>query len=182
VRVVLELPEPIQGTGRVLSLGAVAPLRTDARWNLPSIRPEGLFWQEGVATLSVARPLVLEQLLVHRGRQFRLESLSPPSQGEKTEIQLFAPEAEVEVLAGARAIAAAGGQCHVDRAERRGDERPCVGAAFHLADGERHQLEGDVGRGWTIDSVDSVPAEAIGDWDVEKQEAFQPRRPCRPPL
>jgi hypothetical protein len=169
VRIVLELPEPIQGTGRTLSLAAVAPLRTDARWSLPSIRPEGLFWQEGVATLAVARPLVLEQLLVSRGRQFRLEPLPPPGQGEKTEIQLFAPEANVEVLLvrpqapllvdSATSIEMSGGQM-----------TGRVGANFHLAEGERYQLEADVGRGWTIDTVDSVPAEAIGDWDVEKQE------------
>ncbi len=173
LRVVLEFPEPIQGTGRVLSLGTVAPLRTDARWKLPSIRPEGLFWQEGAATLAVARPLLLEQLLVHRGRQFRLESLLPPNQGERTEIQLFSPEAELEVL-----LARAQSPLLVDSATSieltGGQMTGRVGANFHLADGERYQLQADIGRGWIIDSVDSLPAEAIGDWDVEEAEALAP--------
>jgi hypothetical protein len=169
VRVVLEFPEPVEGTGRVLSLVAVAPLRTDARWSLPAIRPQGLFWQEGQVTLAVARPLVLEQLLVHRGRQFRLEPLPPPGQGEKTEIQLFAPDADVEVLlARGRAPVLVDSATSIELTGGQITGR--AGASFHLTDGERYQLEADVGRGWTIDSVESVPAGALGDWDVEKQE------------
>jgi hypothetical protein len=40
-RAVLELPEPIVGTGRILRLSALAPLEENKLWRLPVIRAEG---------------------------------------------------------------------------------------------------------------------------------------------
>ena len=37
-RVVLDIPEPIQGASQSLRLGALAPLITDKPWRLPRIR------------------------------------------------------------------------------------------------------------------------------------------------
>ena len=71
-RVVLDFPEPLVGRGRVIRLGAVAPLPKQGR--IPTVRPasDGAFWREGTASLLVSRPLELNELRLAR---------CPPDQG-----------------------------------------------------------------------------------------------------
>ena len=45
--VVLQLPEAVVGTGRVLHLSALAPLTVGKSWRLPGLQPEAMAWQEG---------------------------------------------------------------------------------------------------------------------------------------
>ena len=85
--VVLELPEAIAGTGRVLQLRAIAPLKSGKPWRLPGFQPEGMSWQEGTATLLIPNSLVLDQLTTEGCRQSKVTALPAPSTGESIEIQ-----------------------------------------------------------------------------------------------
>ena len=166
-RVVLELPEPIQGTGRVLRLGAFAPLKIGSRWKLPGIRPEGIFWQEAGATLLVPAPLLVEQLVPIRARQSRTGPLSAPRSGETIELQYFAPDAGVQIVL-TRPEGPLQLNCGTAVEFSGGEATARIVADFHVAGGERFQLTADVAQRWIIDSVESIPADAIADWSIEK--------------
>jgi len=93
--VVLELPEPIDRIERTLRLRALGKPQIGRRWRLPRIRPEGVFWQEGTATLSVPTPLVLQEVTPIEGR---LSSpLSVLGTRETVEVEYFAADSAVEV-------------------------------------------------------------------------------------
>ena len=74
-QVVLQFPEPIQGADRTLQLEALAPLTSDVRWRLPTVRPQDVLWQEGSARLLVQDPLSLEQLTTEGCRQSKFDIL-----------------------------------------------------------------------------------------------------------
>jgi len=168
-RVVLELPEPIQGLGRVLRLGAVGPSVLDNRWRLPGLRAEGLFWQEGTSTVIVPAPLTLEQLAVTGGRQTRAAPLPAPRSGQVAEFQVFSPDASIEVVLArpespltfdsGTALELSG----VDMAAE-------VTSRFRIAEGECFRIDAAVSRQWIIDSVETVPAHALEDWTLRKDE------------
>lgn len=189
-RVVLEFPEPIRGTGRVLRLGALAPVQTGQRWQLPRIRPEGVFWQEGNATLLVTLPLVVEQLTPLRARQTRTAPLPSPRSGESLDLQYFAPDATAEIVLG-EPQSPLGVDTGVALEFGRGEISGKVVASLSVPAGERFHVAADVSRHWIVDSVECVPAEALDDWTFQRAQsrpgilqiqlakAISPTRPLR---
>ena len=165
----IELPEPLLGSGRKVRLSALAPLTNDRRWQLPGVRVEGLFWQEGRATLRVQTPLTVEQIWPVRCRQTAMSPLSDPLEGEAFEYQFYEATAGVEVVLGSQ-----GERIEVSSGtsvELSGDE--VTGEAlyeFRLTRGERFELSAQIGERWIIDSIESMPVEALLDWHVETIE------------
>ncbi len=189
-RIVLEFAEPLQGSGRILRLGAVAPLPTRGR--LPTLRPapDGVFWQEGDATLLVPKPLELAELRLQGARQTKVEPLGAPLSGETLSFQYFRPDADVSVVF----------QRQTDRLEYSSgtslDVRGNSLSGRYVADitastGECFDLTADVAPSWIIDTVDSVPAGAIAGWHrsssdgvpgpllISLSKSIRPDRPMR---
>ncbi|MGQ9576098.1 MAG: hypothetical protein ACUVUC_12345 [Thermoguttaceae bacterium] len=165
-RAILEFPEPLRGSSRLLRLAARAPLQTGRRWRLPALRPEGLFWEEGRATLLIPATLVLQDLAILDGRQTATGRLTPPRAGESIEVQYFSPEAGTEVLLGfpdasPQAVSGVRLQLSGVHAAAR------VAAALRLAQGERFQLEAEVAPMWAVETVETFPSEALGQWDFQ---------------
>jgi hypothetical protein len=163
-RVVLDFSEPLVGRGRVIRLGAVAPLPKQGR--IPTVRPaaEGAFWREGTASLLVSRPLELNALRLQGARQTKVEPLAAPLAGEAITVQFFRPDADLQV-----AIAP-----QPERLQYRSgttiDVRGSTMSGRYVADiaaiqGECFELEADIAPSWIIDSVDSIPAGAVADWN-----------------
>jgi len=189
-RVVLEFPEPIRGTGRMLRLGALAPVQIGQRWPLPRIRPEGVFWQEGSAVLRVMLPLVVEQLTPLRARQTRTAPLASPRSGESLELQYFAADATAEIVLG-EPQSPLGVDTGVALEFGRGGISGKVVASLSVPAGERFHVAADVSRHWIVDAVECVPAEALDDWTFQRAEsrpgslqiqlakAISPTRPLR---
>ncbi len=171
-RVSLELPEPLQNDTCVLHLRAFAPLVIDRPWRLPRIRCEGLFWLEGDATLLVPTPLLIERMTGIRCGQSGTGPLSAPRVGESAQFQYFAPEATIEVRLSYR---------HTPWQLRAGTATVLNGseasarviAVFRTDHTPWFTLDADVGENWLIDSVESVPPEAVDDWTLEESAAGQ---------
>lgn len=166
-RVILAFPEPVEGTKRIVEVRALAPLRLDRRWRLPAIRPEGMFWQEGKATVSVPVPLQLEQLSATQGRQSsRIDPLPAPRLGETVELQYFTPDAAAEIV-----LSLPEAPLELDSGSvvelSGGEVTARIGAELSVVHGKRHKLEADVARQWIIDSVEAVPDEILADWRIE---------------
>ncbi len=187
-RVLLELPEPVQGAERIIKLRAVGPTVTGKRWRLPGLRTEGAFWQEGNATIAVRAPLSLKQLAPIGGRQAKTGTLSFPRPGETADIQYFSKDAGVEVLVAPVEVPVrliTGTAVELGNSGVTGE----VVAELSVPDGEIFQLEAEIGRQWLIDSVRSHPPEALGDgWSIKRDskrlvipldQALSPARPVR---
>ena len=171
-RVVLQLPEAIEGIGRTLRLRALAPLQLDTPWRLPGIRAEGMFWQEGSATLLVGDPLLLEKLSAVDARQSKIGSLSGQRSGEKVDLQYFSADAGVEVVIS-RPRSAAELNCGTAVLVSGEGITAQVIAAFELSDGQQFHINADVAKRWIIDSIESIPAEAMEDWRIAKAQGTQ---------
>lgn len=189
-RVTVELPEPILGTGRIVRLTALAGLEMGQRWQLPGIRPAGLFWQEGLVTLRVQSPLSVERLWPSLCRQSAVEPLPDPFDGEAIEFQFYDAAASVDLVVArreSRPEMASGTSIELTAT----DMTALLLANVKLAKGEQFLLTADVDDQWLIDSVETVPASAMGDWTVESEggagrvlrvrlaEALSPEQPLQ---
>ncbi len=161
--VALELPEPLRGPGRVLRLSALGPVELGRRWKLPEMRPRGVFWQEGTVRLLVPAPLAIEHLAAAGARQVGAGPLPAPRTGEAVDLQCFAPAAGVEVVL-ARPQAPLQWDCGTSVELGGATMSAQIAAYLQVADGEQFQVTADVGRRWSVHSVESVPAEALDDW------------------
>ena len=143
-RLVVTLPEPIRdGTG-VLRLRALAPLAMGKPWRLPRIYPEGMFWQEGDATLLVPGPLVVERLTPVGCRQTGVGPLSAPQAGRVGAVRILRPRCHGGVGVGPAPHRLGGAKRHGDRAGQREDDQPRGGRLPHR---RRHAvLAGGPGR------------------------------------
>lgn len=158
VQVVLDRPLP--GSDQQLVVMAFAPLTVDKTWKLPTVRPTGVSWQEGQAVVEVIEPLLLSGLRIHNGLESKVEPLAAPEQGESRLVQFWQPDGRVEVQLAypVREVSADFG------ASMRIDE---VGATGRLVldlqarQGTTFNISGSVAPGWTIDSVQSEPAEML---------------------
>ncbi len=162
----IELPEPIRGPNRVLRLAAIGPVALGRPWRLPEIRPRHFFWQEGTIRLLITAPLALEHLSAEGARQTGTGSLPAPRAGESADLQCFGPSPGVNVIL---ALAQPQLQWRCGTLVELGsvELRAHVVAQFHAVKGEQFQISADVRRGWTIQAVESVPADALDDWSQE---------------
>ncbi len=178
-RVVLQLPEPIVGTGRVLQLSAMAPLTVGTRWRLPGIRADGMAWQEGTATLLIPGELVLEQLVTDGCQQSRAAALPAPASGESVEIQYFRPGASAEVLLGVpseglRIDSGATIEVGLNQVTAR---QAIVASSLR---GDRRFIQADVVPSWTIDSVEDGDTNRALEWEIDDARPDRPRLSVRP--
>ena len=99
-RLVLELPNPELGAGREVVVTAFVPLVVDRAWRLPGVRLANAAWQQGTATLEVPRTLVLKRLVTQACVETAVEPLPPPLAGELRRLQLYRPDAFIDVSVG----------------------------------------------------------------------------------
>ncbi len=168
-KVVVTLPAPIRdGTG-VLRLRALAPLVVGEPWRLPRIYPEGIFWQEGAATLRVPAPLLIQRLTPVNCRQSGAGPLSAAEGGESAQFEYFLPDATVELVLAQRrpplqVLSATATELGGGKITAR------VSADFHTSDATQFALEARVAPSWTVDSIESSPADALDDWSFDKPD------------
>jgi hypothetical protein len=166
-QVVLNLPEPIHESGRVLKLSAIAPLVLDTPWRLPRVRFADAHWQEGTASLSVSAPLEVKRVEPIDGRQTGVGPLSPRP-GESHSFQFASRDGAVEVAVGYRNPALqlqSGTSITVNRRETSAR----IVCDFRASGGPQFLLEADVSPQWQIDAVESQPRGAVEYWNVESE-------------
>jgi len=161
--VVVDLPEALRRVPRVLHVAALCPLVLDRPWRLPRIRPQGMFWREGSATLVAPALLCVERLRPIDGRQSRLASLPAPGEGEKTEFQYFSPDATIELLVSPSCsplVVDYGANIELDGSEVTTE----LTATFEAGGRERFELEARIDGPWIIDAVSCGDSGVVRDW------------------
>jgi len=187
---VVDLPEPVSGTARVLRLRAVTPLLTDRDWYLPRIKPQNVFWQEGGMTMLVPDSLSVDQLETIGCRQSETGPLSAPRRGQSAQFQCFTPDAGLKVVIGRnRTTPRATSIAEIELSDAGMTGR--AAADFSMSEGACFSLVAELDPRWLVDSVRSLPASAMDDWSLEKAggnkqllnvhlaSAVSPARPVR---
>ncbi len=187
---VLQLPEPIVGTGRVLQLSAMAPLESGKQWRLPGLRPQAMSWQEGTAELSIPSLFVLERLVTDGCRQSKVTALPAPLAGEAIEIQYYRPGATIDVVVAQpreRLKVDSGTLVEVGSHE----VTSLCGVQLGLARGQRRAARIDIQSGWTVDAVEDLETRRPVNWELDDSpsdsaffkvsldSAIAPDRPAR---
>lgn len=168
-KVSLELPEPILGAGRPLRLAAIAPLVLGHKWRLPRIHVPGAFWQEGNMRMLIPAPLLLEELTPVHCRQSKTGPLPAPLQGQSLDLQCDTADATTEVLLAHRRERfqlSSGTLLNLESGQVRGQ----MLADLKLPAGERFNVQADVPEGWSIDTIESVPAGVVDDWRLSDKK------------
>lgn len=169
-RVTLEPAEPIEGPPRRITIRALAPLQLDALHRLPRIRPEDVAWRRAEATLRVVRPLVVEQLGLIDARQTSAGVIELDAGTEAEEIfefQYSSADAGIQILLARReapveadtavAVSLSGSKLAAE-----------TWVDLRVANGQRFLLDAEVSPPWSIDSVQTEPADALSDWNVRQ--------------
>jgi len=172
IHVVLQLPEPIVGTGRVLQLSAMAPLVNGKQWRLPALRAQGVSWQEGTAELLVPSSFALERLKTDGCRQSRIAALPAPLAGESIEIQFYRSGATIDILLAQpreRLKAESGTLVEVGPS---GITSQCA-VQMTLGRGQRRATQIGVQSAWTIDSVESLDSNLPVNWELDESAPQQ---------
>ncbi|HEY2837655.1 MAG TPA: hypothetical protein VGJ26_00790, partial [Pirellulales bacterium] len=166
----LTLPEPFSGADRSLRLAAIGPLELEKACGLPRLRAVDAFWQEGTHTLLVREPLILTSLATTDCRQTKYSLLPEPNRGEAFDVQLFSPTADVRLtFARKQRLPALGAGATIEIGPD--EARAVLGVTAEAAGDMPTSLVADVMPGWTIDAVESRPADALADWRVTTGES-----------
>ena len=169
-RVILDLPEPISGTGRTVRLSALAALDEQQNWRLPKVLVEGMAWLEGTLVLVVPKPLVLDRIDTIGCRQLKASPLAAPLSGESLEFQCFRDDASVDVV-----LSRPTESLHVDTGSlvdmgTAGIYCRAV-AEISLRQDEQFTVSADLGPKWIIDTVEASDPAIIADWQVDSDGA-----------
>ncbi len=164
-RITLDLDEELKGASRTVRIRALAPLRFDAAWELPSIRLKGGAWSEGSATLLIPRGLALADLQLRECRQSQVRPLPAIAGGDIFEIRRLNDDSAIAVRLTplpSRLTMQSGVTLEIDAAS--------MSAAFvaevATQQGETFELLADAPRRWEIDSLDVFAEDAQGLADI----------------
>ena len=164
----VELSSPQQNGAVQLRFRAVAPLSMPDAWKLPRIFIDGVVCRTDTVRLAVSSPLCIAGLTPHGCRQTAVTALKSAA-GEQLDFEAFDPEAGLELSLCQRptevqAVSATATVLGQGKMSSR------VATDFSTAEGPVFALEADVLRRWTIDAVESQPADALDDWTLENRD------------
>jgi hypothetical protein len=158
-QVVVAFPQPLLGSGvvRLTAVGAARPLGQKER--LPAIRPQGVFWREGGATLRIDPALRLRQLEVTDGRQ------SSALAGDEVQVQFFTPQAAIHLALALHEPAATLQSVH---SLQLGDTEVTgrVAAELVSSGGAVFSLRAAIHPDWNIEAVETQPPGGAIDWRI----------------
>jgi hypothetical protein len=165
---IIELPKRHKDNVLQITVKAWQPLVVDAPWRLPRLRPEGLFWSSGTFELSVAAGYELKRLIPTDCIETGSSRLSTGEDDPETHsFTAYTPSAAVEL----------------NLSERQTDATIRAGSSLALADpnlngrlvtqwslshGSTHQLVGTMAAGWIVEAVETIPADAMTEWFIDR--------------
>ena len=170
---IVKLPDTGDRRSLRLALTAWSPLILDRPWQLPILRPDGVFWSAGTLDLTVADTFELRALTPLEAAQTNISQFGPTATGLETySVQLFSPAASVEVAIARRqpdvAVRAGSSLILADP-----DVTGRLAAEWNVARSSVHRLSGEIAAGWNIETVEAIPADAMAEWFIERRGKSQ---------
>jgi hypothetical protein len=165
---VIELPNWVDRDGCTLTLCAWHPLPTSRPWRLPLLRPEGTLWISGTFELSLAPSLELQRLMPIDCIQAGVVQAADNRTGFETHwFTSYSPTAALELSVDRRepnVSALLGSTLSVRETYIEGQ----LTTQLDVTQGSIHELTGELAKGWIVESVESIPEDAIGEWMVNR--------------
>ncbi len=175
---VLLLPEPLMGVGRIVHLDALIPIVTSKPWTLPHLRPVGVVWQDSETTLSVHAPLTLRDLKTKDCKVSKVGVLPTPTRGESVQIQHFSPTARIEVnlaMSDDRIEVRSGSTVRLSPTGLAAELRTLLSAT----QGERYEVVMEIASPWIVGSVDATSqsgdqeTDVLLDWNIQSRRSVK---------
>lgn len=170
---IVKLPKAGDRRSLRLALNAWSPLILDRSWQLPILRPDGVFWSSGTLDLAVADTFELRALTPLESAQTNTSQFGPTATELETHsVQLYSPAASVEVSIARRqpdvAVRAGSSLILADP-----DVTGRLVAEWNVARSSVHRLSGEIAAGWNIETVEAIPADAMAEWFIERRGKSQ---------
>ena len=176
-RVTIQLPDDPKNRPTTVRLRAWRSHSVGELLRLPMLAVNDAFWTSGNIQLTLDDSLELNKLAPVDCVQSAADSDGnagevPSELGGSLSFAAFTPSAAVEVALTHRPVAG-----HVAMGTTLDVGNPNVAgrlvADVSVERGTLHQLRADLQPGWTIDAVETVPATALGEWYVDREDQPQ---------
>jgi hypothetical protein len=167
---IIELPPGDGSKTSQIELRAWQPLVTGAAWQLPRLRADNAYWTSGKFELSIAPSFELQSLAPAECVETNVSSVGA---NETPEVHQFSAYADSAGLG-------------IRIAPRQTDATVQTGMSLSLADPDLngrlvsqwnlprlalHQLTGTLASGWVVETVETIPADALGEWFIDKHRS-----------
>jgi hypothetical protein len=163
------LPDVANSDTIELKITSWFPLLVNKTWKLPLLRPDGVAWIGGGYQLSVVAPLELQGLNPIDCLQDSASHIGEPrANAELYGFTAYSPTAIPEVTIGRRQpqpsvrIGASLVLSHPDVTGR-------IVTEFSVANSSLHHLSGDLASSWTVETVETIPSDAMADWFIDRR-------------
>lgn len=194
---VINLPEPLTGTSRLIQLTAVAewspppqvsPQNPAPKWSLPRATVEDAIWQEGRINIAAPRWLQLDAIA---GPGTRLSATTLATDAQALDLLQFQLERNTAVIEIQPAVGTLPLEA-VTMTTLQVEPKQILAnfaADISLSSGSLFTLECEIPRQWGLDSLETVPADMLEDRTVRPRgnnlqtvtlQLRQPLRPNRP--
>ena len=169
----IKLPKTEGGKSLKLEISAWQPLVANESWRLPRLEPDGVFWSSGKFELSIDPAYELQNLepvdCIETGGSMKRASVDSPEQHAFT---AYSSSATVGIrLAPQRPDATVRAGSSLSLADP--DLKGRLYTQWNLARGAMHRLTGKLATGWIIEAVETIPADAMGEWFVDRSGKSQ---------
>ena len=165
-RITLQLPKLPESGELVVVLHAWGAVPFGESWQLPTMSYDGLFWTSGNLELEIDDSLELCELTHVDCIQTAASAGTTSGGGQSLWFQSYSPQAALTLAVRPRPT---DGRVRMATTLQIGgsgvDGR--LAAEVFVDKGSLHALSAELMPGWTIDGVESVPADAIGEWYVD---------------
>ena len=170
--VVIETPKPLARDHFAVTIRAWHPLPTTHPWRLPSLRPEGILWVSGTLELSLSPSLELKRLSPIDCVQTGVVQSPGDLAGSETHwFTVYSPTAGLELSVDSREPSVSARlDSSLSISETETDGR--LTTQLDVKHGSVHKLTGELAQGWTVESVESIPDDAIGEWIVNRRDGI----------
>ncbi|MGE3242376.1 MAG: hypothetical protein AB7I57_14975 [Pirellulales bacterium] len=164
----IDLPAGASAGNDTILLRAWGPFTPDSPQQLPLVAADNLFWTAGTIDVQIDDALTPIQMSSADCLQVDAEVRdSAVHRRQKMSFAADSPDAAVEVTVGHRLY---GGEVHNGVSLELGGAEIAgrVVSRVAIERGNAHQLAADLDGAWSVEAVESLPADVLGEWYVDK--------------
>jgi hypothetical protein len=168
-RILLRLPTFADDRTVDIDLHAFQPLQLERPWRLPVLRAEAITWNSGTVRLAVLDPLELRGIEPSGCVETKVRNVVDESdRPEVWQFAAYSPDAQLQVNVGTvRPQAVMRMASTIAVADL--DVVAHVTSELDVRRGKVHQLSGIITPGWIVETIETVPEQALSDWFIGRE-------------
>jgi hypothetical protein len=165
----IDLAKHVKSRSLEITVTAWHPVVLDQPWTLPTLRPDGVFWTAGDISFSVDPKLELQELLPIEAAQTKVQLHE--ERNNRSEIHSFSAYGRAATLCAtfARRLPQPAVRLGTSLSLADPDLNGRLVANWSVDNGSVHRLSGRIATGWTVEAIETVPTDALGEWFVDER-------------